>query len=235
MRKFTFDDLNVIIILLTFFVFPALGYCIYTLGISSYCFLGTIVFMIATGVVYKKGHIIKHGRKILHYLRIALLLCVAGLYLPTIVLDNFSGTKSMYYIKKLDYIHGVYGLKGEDVEFYKKLLPEKLPEECEDYSYITGGRLYSHHALSCLIFRTDDETIDSYAEYYGSLCDEIRVKDDYEGEELGWFDRFLNHADIYDGRREEFDDAEIYWTNGPSSKGVGVLLDRDSGYVVILT
>ncbi|WP_074960686.1 hypothetical protein [Ruminococcus albus] len=154
--------------------------------------------------------------------------------MPSIVLFSFDETKSMYNIKRLDYIHGEYGIDGKNAEFYKKLIPEKLPCECEDYSYITEGHFLSHHAFSCLIFRTDDETIDSYAEYYGSLCDEVRVKKDYEGEKLGWFDRFLNHADIYDSRREEFDDAEIYWTNGPSSKGVGVLLDRDSGYVVIL-
>ncbi|WP_139199792.1 hypothetical protein [Ruminococcus albus] len=139
----------------------------------------------------------------------------------------------MYNIKRLDYTYGVF---GKNAEYYKKLLPEKLPDKCEDYSFVTKGSILAqdYHASSCLMFRTDEETIKYYAEYYSLLCDEIRVENDDSEEKIKGLDSFLKQARISDeSRRGEFDNAELYWIDGHFPKGA--LLDRDSGYVVILT
>ncbi|WP_024856341.1 hypothetical protein [Ruminococcus albus] len=137
----------------------------------------------------------------------------------------------MYSIKRLDYAHGVY---GKNAEYYKNLLPERLPDECEDYSFITRGCMIAqdYHASSCLSFRTDERTIDSYAKYYGGICDERRVKDESENEIKG-IDWFCDNARIDESKRDEFENAELYWINGNFPNGA--LLDKDSGYVVILT
>lgn len=185
------------------------------------------------GVTYEKVDRIKNGRKILRYFRIALFLCISGLILPAIVLLSFDHTKCMYNIKRLDYTYGVF---GKNAEYYKKLLPEKLPDKCEDYSFVTKGSILAqdYHASSCLMFRTDEETIKYYAEYYSLLCDEIRVENDDSEEKIKGLDSFLKQARISDeSRRGEFDNAELYWIDGHFPKGA--LLDRDSGYVVILT
>ncbi len=232
MKKSTLKKLNIIIFLHNY-VFPVWILCsLMTIGISQYCFLGTLVFMIATGVTYKKVDRIKNGRKILRYFRIALFLCISGLILPAIVLLSFDHTKCMYKIKRLDYTYGVF---GKNAEYYKKLLPEKLPDECEEYSFITKGCMIAqdYHPSSCLMFCTDVETIEDYAEYYGRICDEIRVKDDERENEIKGIDWFCDNARIDESGRGEFKNAELYWINGNFPKGA--LLDKDSGYVVILT
>ncbi|WP_207646959.1 hypothetical protein [Ruminococcus albus] len=137
----------------------------------------------------------------------------------------------MYNIKRLDYTYGVF---GKNAEYYKKLLPEKLPDECEDYSFVTKGSILAqdYHASSCLMFRTDEETIKDYAEYYSSLSDEVIVKKEDETEDYSFYS-FLDKAKIDDSLLGEFDNAKIYRINGNDPEGA--LLDRDSGYVVILT
>ncbi len=231
MKESRLKKLNKLILVLHI-VFPLWFYMsVYTIGISFYSLLGSIVCMIVTKIVYQKARYINNGTKIINALRAGLLLCLAGIYLPSLVLLNFKNTKSMYSIKRLDYAHGVY---GKNAEYYKNLLPERLPDECEDYSFITRGCMIAqdYHASSCLSFRTDERTIDSYAKYYGGICDERRVKDESENEIKG-IDWFCDNARIDESKRDEFENAELYWINGNFPNGA--LLDKDSGYVVILT
>ena len=188
--------------------------------------------MIATKIVYPRVRCIGNERMIMNTLMAGLLLCFAGIYLPSIVLWNFNDSKIMYNIKRSDYVYGVYGFRNEKVKRCKKVLPERLPEKCEDYSFMTGGAL-SYYQPSCLIFRTDDETIESYAEYYGVLCDEFEVRDIDKQRQTEWLNSFFKRSRIEENRREEFRDAEVYRIDTGIPRGV--LLDRDSGYVVILT
>ncbi|SEK95373.1 hypothetical protein SAMN05216469_108108 [Ruminococcus albus] len=245
MEKYGFKILNVIIFLLTFFVFPAWYICINTSRISFYCILGTIVFMIATWKVYDDVYDIKYGSIILNCFRVALILCVAGLYLPSMVISHFDHTKCMYDLKWLNYAHGVYGFSGERLEHYKRLFPKKLPDECDDYEYLTQGYIYDRYPGSRLMFRTDEETIDMYEEYYagfcerkynGALCDDISMEEEFEETEFR-LDGFLSNSGLVDrwgeGEdkwREEFENAVIYSTGYFREE---VLLDKDSGYVVI--
>ena len=146
----------------------------------------------------------------------------------------------MYDLKWLNYAHGLYGFSGERLEYYKKLFPEKLPDECEDYEYLTTGWLNHRFPGSRLMFRTDEETIERYAEYYTGFCDkkyyygiydEISIED-YESENtIDELERFMYWAKLDDKWREEFENAEIYSIGSHIREGV--LLDKDSGYVVI--
>ncbi|WP_294479397.1 hypothetical protein [uncultured Ruminococcus sp.] len=260
MKDNKFKILNAIVFVLTFFVFPAWLVGINTSRISFYCILGTIVFMIVTWKFYNNDSEIENSGIILIFLRIALLLCLAGVYLPSIVINNFDDTKSMYILKRLNYAHGVYGFSGERLEHYKKLFPEKLPDECDEYEYLTQGCMYDFYPGSRLMFRTDEETIEKYAEYYAGFCekkyngalyDDISIEEELVSieEELekteAVLDSFLSRSGLddrrnmdfnksyveYDKWREEFENAEIYSIDGSFREGV--LLDKDSGYVVI--
>ncbi|WP_139199794.1 hypothetical protein [Ruminococcus albus] len=189
------------------------------------------------GKMYRNISSVENGKKKLIKLNVCLLLWIAVLHIPGMVLFYFNDTKSMYNIKKADYVYGVQGINEKNKKITKKLLPEKLPEKCENYSYMTEGVLTPYHATSCLVFRTDDETIEDYAEHYGVLCDEVRVKNEDNGEKKTVFDEFLHKAEIMsdldESRLAEFDNAEFYRIDGHFP--IGVLIDRDSGYVVILT
>ena len=225
-----------ILILITHWLYPMWGYCaLNTSGISFFPFLGAIVCMIATGIVYRRVSRIKNGKNIMNALRAVLFLCIALIYVPTFVLWGVNEFKIMYNIKRYDYIHGVFGFRNQTVKRCKKVLPERLPEKCEDYSFVTRGALddmyYRHH--SCLIFRTDDETIESYAEYYRDLCDEFESKHIDQKRQKEWLKSFFKRSRIDENRREEFKDAEVYTIDTKIPRGV--LLDKDSGYVVILT
>ena len=249
MKEKSLKLLNAIVFVLTFFVFPAWYIGINTSKISFYCILGTIVFMIATWKFYKNDSEIENSEIILIFLRIALLLCLAGVYLPSIVINNFDDTKSMYILKRLNYAHGVYGFSGERLEHYKKLFPEKLPDECDEYEYLTQGCMYDFYPGSRLMFRTDEETIEKYAEYYAGFCerkyngalyddiDDISIEEELEKTEVA-LDGFLSRSGLVDrwgeGKDkwfEKFKNAEIYSIDGIFREGV--LLDKDSGYVVI--
>ena len=249
MKEKSLKLLNAIVFVLTFFVFPAWLVGINTSRISFYCILGTIVFMIATWKFYKNDSEIENSEIILIFLRIALLLCLAGVYLPSIVINNFDDTKSMYILKRLNYAHGVYGFSGERLEYYKKLFPENLPDECDDYEYLTRGCMYDFYPVSRLMFRTDEETIEKYAEYYAGFCerkyngalyddiDDISIEEELEKTEVA-LDGFLSRSGLVDrwgvGEDkwfEKFKNADIYSIDGIFRECV--LLDKDSGYVVI--
>ena len=262
MENKVFKALNTIILLVLIFVFPVWLICLNTSNISFYCILGSMVCMIATKKIYKKVSYIKNGRRILIGLRIALILCIAGLFLPSIVIDNFDDTKYMYSLKRLNYSHGLYGFNGERLEHYKRLFPEKLPDKCYDYEYLTQGYIYDRYPGSRLMFRTDEETIEMYAEYYAGFCerkyngalyddiDDISIEEELVSieEELekteAALDSFLSRSGLddrwnmdfnksyveYDKWREEFENAVIYSAGAFREE---VLLDKDSGYVVI--
>jgi len=230
MKKSGFKTLNTMIFLLTVWPCPAWFISMNTSGISFYCILGSIVFMIATAKIYKNVSRIENGRIILNCFRTALIFCIAGLYLPSLVISDFDDTKCMYSLKRLNYAHGLYGFSGERLEHYKKLFPEKLPDVCDDYEYLTEGLLHDRFPGSRLIFRTDEETIERYAEYYAGFCDKISVEDDESEKTPNELELFMYRAGLDDKWREEFENAEIYSMSGRFREGV--LLDKDSGYVV---
>ncbi len=230
MEKSGLKKLNTMIFLLTVWPCPAWFISMNTSGISFYCILGSIVFMIATAKIYKNVSRIENGRIILNCFRTALIFCIAGLYLPSLVISDFDDTKCMYSLKRLNYAHGLYGFSGERLEHYKKLFPEKLPDVCDDYEYLTEGLLHDRFPGSRLIFRTDEETIERYAEYYAGFCDKISVEDDESEKTQNELELFMYRAGLDDRWREEFENAEIYSMSGRFREGV--LLDKDSGYVV---
>ena len=235
MEKSGFKTLNTIIFLLSYFVFPLWLICfVSTFWVSIVPFIGVVRCMCVIGKTYRNISRVENGRKKLIKLNAVLILWIAVLHLPGLVLFYFNDTKCMYRIKRLDYIHGVYGYYGKNVGMNRNLLPEKLPDECENYSYFTSGVLTPYHAPSCLIFRTDEGTIERYAEYYSFLCDEIRVINNDSGEKTEKFDKFFKQAGISDeSRQEEFGNAVLYWIDGHFPKGA--MIDKDSGYVVIMT
>ena len=236
MRDSILKKLNILIAVLHILLFPIWVFVwMLTSWTSDKFLMASLLCAMLLGIVYKKVRDKKHGMKVIHVLRAVLVVCIAGFYLPAIMLLNFRYTKAVYNIKRLNYAYSVF---GKNADYYLRLLPEKLPDSCEDYSFITKGRIIApdYHPSSCLIFRTDEETIDSYAQYYSAMCSEISEKDEESGESVNKIGLICQNAGIDESRSREFDDAELYFVDENfSTYPKGALLDRDSGYVVILT
>lgn len=137
----------------------------YTPGLTGALFLIALAGNLLFGVVYKMLRGREKRKPLLHVLRAAVICLTAAFYMPTALLMSCDRVKFLYPLKRLDYTRGVY---GENSTYYERILPEKLPRVCEDYSFRTQGSMVAqdYHPTSWLCFTTDKETLDAYAVYY---------------------------------------------------------------------
>ncbi|MBR1752166.1 MAG: hypothetical protein IJ740_15095 [Ruminococcus sp.] len=183
-------------------------------------------------MIYKTVTKLQKGKTVLYVARAIAVLTVISFYIPAFLLMGFSHTKALYRLKRLDYAYGVF---GENAEYYKKLLPDRLPEVCEDYSFRTKGNMVAqdYHPSSYLIFRTDAAAIDLYSEHYRTLDCEVMISDGTSDEVKKDIDWVCGQMRLRETFQDDLDHAELYWFSGLYPKAV--LLDRRSGLVAILT
>lgn len=221
------------VILLLHIVIPVwVAALMLTSAVSGKLFLIAVCSSLLLGVVYRQVKKHEKGRGLLYIARIVAIGSCIAFYLPMIVLTNFTHTKILYPLKRLDYSYGVF---GSNADYYLRLLPKRLPEKCEDYSYRTQGSMpaQDYHPSSRLKFYTDNDTLEVYAAYFDKE-DCIRFENDPENEEatkkIQWFCRQMGLDDPFEG---SLDNAVLFWIDDYYPKGA--LLDYDTGLVAILT
>lgn len=230
--KTRLQKINDIILILNI-IFPVwIVALIYTSAISGYLFLIVLFASLLLVMIYKIVIKLKKGKIILYIARIISILCVAAYYTPMILLMNFTHTKPLYELKRSTYTYGVF---GNNADYYKRLLPEKLPSVCDDYSFRTMGSMVAqdYHPSSYLMFHTDSSTIDLYSHYYKNLSCEVRTNDDETTNVKNDIDWFCEQMKLQDSIQDNLDNAELYWFSDYYPKAV--LLNRETGLVAILT
>lgn len=199
-----------------------------TSAVSDTLFLIALAAVLLLGVVYKLVQRFQKGRWVLVTARVIAIGAYIIFYLPMLVLTQFSHAKLMYPLKRLDYTYGVF---GDNAAYYQRLLPETLPEVCEDYSYRTQGSMVAqdYHPSSYLMFHTDAETLAAYAAYYDGMG-LTRLEHELAEEKIEWF---CGQMRLRDSFQEHLDSAVLYWINDYYPKGI--LLNAETGLVAILT
>lgn len=138
----------------------------YTPGISTVLLLTALVLNLALGGVHKLVVMTDKGKPVLHVFRVLALLSLLAAYAPLAILSGFTTEmKVMYPAKRAMYIYGVYSSSSD---YYSKLLPETLPQQCGSYSFRAQGSVIAqdYHPTSWLRFSTDRAALDGYAAYY---------------------------------------------------------------------
>lgn len=226
-EKSRWHKVNDIILLLNI-ALPMWGLALmYTSAISGILFLIAMGTLLLNAIIYKLVTKFNKGRAFLHTTRAIVIIAWIVYYTPMVLLMNFSHTKPLYTLKRADYIHGVYG--GSD--FYQQLLPEKLPEICDDYSFRAQGSVpaQDYHPSSYLMFHTDSATLDAYALHY-EQSGGTRLENGYAQEKIEWF---CGQMRLRESFNDNLDNAVIYWFNERYPKAV--LLNYDTGLVAVLT
>ncbi len=216
-------------------VFPVwMIFLMYTMAVSGYLFLTMLAAVLLLGAIYRAVNYCGKGRKILYAARIITALLIVAFYMPSFILMSFKETELLYPLKRACYIYGVYG----GSEFYDNLLPEKLPDKCGDYYCMTQGCVpaQDYHPSSYLMFHTDRDTLDSYAEYYSGFGYTLLENNVSEDEEDNSFDRiewFCSQMRISERFSDNLDNAVLYYIDDYYPKGI--LLNYETGLVAILT
>lgn len=221
------------VILILNLVFPVWAFALmYTPSISFILFLIAWGTLLLNAIIYKLVTKFNKGQTFLHIIRGIVIISWIAFYTPMTLMMNFSHTKPLYSLKRADYIHGVY---GNNSEFYGQLLPEKLPEICDDYSFIAQGSMVAqdYHASSYLMFHTDTATLDSYAlrlDQFGGSRLENESENESVQEQIEWF---CGQMRLRDSFNDNLDNAVVYWFDGRYPKAV--LLNYETGLVAVLT
>ena len=211
-------------------------------GTSFISFCISLGFWFALCIV---NLLLRDHKKALYICRAVTVLAVAGGFLPFILLMKFENSKMLYTVKKANYIYGVM----DNDESYISFLPEKLPEICDDYTFVTIGCLPipDHVSKSYLKFTTDTDTINNLRNYYTDLGCELRDIDadpdkehslsDYpDVKEEDFYYWFCSRAYLDESIQNDFEHNELYVKKeGDKEKySKAVLLNPDKGLVVIL-
>lgn len=232
------------IALLPVAIFPVWMFALmYTSGVSGKLFMIALGLSLLLLLVNKLTALFPKIRKLLYITAVISVCAWVVFYQPAVLMMNFSHTRPLYTLKRANYIYSVHSNRAK---YYGQLLPEKLPEVCDDYSYRTYGTLLvqDYSPSSNLMFHTDAVTVDSYAEYFDGLEEFTRREnvtgyDEYDGQEnaasefrneLEWFCEQMRLRDSF---QDDLDHAVIYRTLGSFPKVV--LLNRETGLVAIMT
>ena len=239
-KKFPWRIINRIIAIVLF-PFWSMAYIIVP-GTSFVSFSIAFVLWLALCIV---NLLLRNHKKALYICRAVTVLAVAGGFLPFILLMGFENSKMLYTVKKANYI---YGVKSNN-ESYRTFLPEKLPEICEDYHFVTIGVLPipDHISKSYLMFTTDADVIDACREHYRELgCERRDIDSDPDKEhslsdypdvkEEDFYYWFCSRAYLDESIQNDFEHNELYVKKeGNKEKySKAVLLNPDKGLVVIL-
>lgn len=229
-KKLNWQIVNFIILVLNT-IFPIWLFALmYTAAISFTAFLIAVSVSLLLGVIYKLVRKYHKGKGFLYAARAIAVGAWIIFYLPTLILFSFPRNKLLYPLKRFDYMYGVYGS-----DYYKEWLPEKLPEVCDDYLFITKGSVLAqdYHASSYLMFHTDTETLDSYARHFDNL-DGIRYENGTEDEDIQRIEWFCNMLSLTKRFPDSLDHAVLYWFSD-SRYPKGVLLNYATGLIAIMT
>ena len=239
-KKFPWRIINRIIAIVLF-PFWSMAFIVVP-GTSFISFCISLGFWFALCIV---NLLLRNHKKALYICRAVTALAVAGGFLPFILLMGFENSKMLYTVKKANYI---YGVKSNN-ESYRTFLPEKLPEICEDYHFVTIGVLPipDHISKSYLMFTTDADTIDACREHYRELgCERRDIDSDPDKEhslsdypdvkEEDFYYWFCSRAYLDESIQNDFEHNELYVKKeGDKEKySKAVLLNPDKGLVVIL-
>lgn len=230
-KKTFWQNVNDIVLVLHI-IFPVwMVALMYTTAISGTLCLIAVLTSLLLGVVYKLVKKLQKGKGILIAARVITFAAIAAFYLPMVVLMCFNHTKLMYPLKRADYMYGVFG----SAEYYGKLLPPKLPEACEDYSFVTKGSLVAqdYHASSYLMFHTDTAVLDEYAMHFEGMGCEPLINDPENEYVQGKIEWFCGQMRLQESFSDNLDHAVLYWFSGRYPKAV--LLNYETGLVAILT
>lgn len=120
------------------------------------------VLLIANAVLvicYQRYIRIGQGKNLLYAMRAIIVILLAVMLVAPYVIINFDHQKSAYQWKKLAFTYGV-GNK----ENCQQLLPDKMPDECENYLFITQGQAIAqdYRPSLYLAFHTDEATLREY-------------------------------------------------------------------------
>ncbi|MBR3024633.1 MAG: hypothetical protein IKN85_05600 [Oscillospiraceae bacterium] len=239
-KKFPWRIINRIIAIVLF-PFWSMAYIIVP-GTSFVSFSIAFVLWLALCIV---NLLLRNHKKALYICRAVTVLAVAGGFLPFILLMGFENSKMLYTVKKANYI---YGVKSNN-ESYRTFLPEKLPEICEDYHFVTIGVLPipDHISKSYLMFTTDADTIDACREHYRELgCERRDIDSDPDKEhslsdypdvkEEDFYYWFCSRAYLDESIQNDFEHNELYVKKERDKEkySKAVLLNPDKRLVVIL-
>lgn len=216
-------------ILILHIVFPVwMMALMMTSAVSGTLLLIAVGASLLLGVIYKLVQRFQRGKIVLLFARIFAVGACLALYLPMLILTQFSHTKLLYPLKRLDYTYGVF---GDNAAYYQRLLPESLPAVCEDYSYRTQGSMAAqdYHPSSYLMFHTDADTLRAYAAYYDSIG-LMPIEDELAAEKIDWFCGMMRLREQF---QDNLDHAVLYWLGDRYPKAV--LLNAETGLVAVLT
>lgn len=228
--------INIIIIVLHI-IFPLWAFALTCLYGYYYLTLPiSFISITLTGILYINFSLlkIKKGKLILNIFRTISIISIIIFYVPMIVLISFRRTDIMYTFKRHAYTVGVY---GNNAKYYQQLLPQKLPEKCDEYYFCTqfGFQGPDGHASSYLKFYTDENTIETYSKYYSSFDFEYKKIDLDEKGFTEDFNNFCNYLEIeYPGNFDP-DNVELFWKEFGEIDHEAILLDHETGLVAIMT
>ena len=220
------------IVLILHIVCPVWAFAfICTIGFSGILFSSVIVTSFLLVYVYKKVNKWRNGKVILYTARALAIGSLIAVYMPMLLINNFTETKVLYSLKRADYIYGVY---GRNTERYEQMLPESLPEQCEDYSFRTEGETIAqdYHPSSYLMFHTDTATLESYAAHFKKVNYERYENGSNLNKTRYNVEWFCGHMRLDDSFQDNLDNAVLYLdTDGYI---LAALLNYETGLVAIL-
>lgn len=241
---------NAFILIIAVLCFPLfLIWSISVAGLTPYFIILLLGLFILIPVLYRRYR--KNGKCLiaLWTARISFVVVAALYAVIPLIGTRFEHNKNFYIPKKLIYTYGVYDLSAEIDE----MLPEKLPDECREYRFITqlGSIAQDSHPSVYLMFYTDGETIEEYEDLFSGLpncvkSDEIgtRSRSVLEGDKYVevTYDHPQNFPEhiwtwLEETHKKEFLDMRdaVVYRKTDTYYSRGCLLDHDSGLVVFWT
>lgn len=233
-KKTRWQKINGIILTLNI-IFPVwIMALMYTSAISDVLFLIAVFSLLLNGVVYKLNEKFHKGRCFLYIARGIVISAWTVFYMPMLILMNFSHSQLIYPLKRFCYTYGVF---GSNAAFYQQLLPEELPEICDDYSFRTQGSMVAqdYHPSSYLMFHTDTASLEAYVSHFDAL-DCARLENgtedgDFFQNKIEWF---CGQMGLRESFQDNLDNAVLYWFAG-GMYPKAVLLNFETGLVAVLT
>ena len=170
-----------------------------TFGISAVLLPVLFIANVVLVICYQRYIRIGQGKNLLYIIRAIIVVLLAVMLVAPYVIINFKHQKSVYQLKKLVFTYGV-GSK----ENCQQLLPDEMPEKCENYLFITQGQgiAQDYHPSLYLAFHTDEATLRGYEQ---KMKDSGAKQKDYSVS----YDEYLNEWDLSE---EDFQDQ--YTMNG---------------------
>lgn len=158
--------LNVLYVVLS--LLGGMIWCAGTLGILFGLLPFQFISSVVLAIIYKI-YVRKKGKKLkiaLYITRTVAIAITAVIVLSPLAIIKFKDVPSAYPLKRIVYTYGV-----GNTERCRQIYPKTLPDNCEDYVFITQGSIGGpdYYPTGYLIFHTDSDTLRKYEENISSL------------------------------------------------------------------